>query len=75
MTNMTPFPRRPIWKTLSFRIRVKSTEFEVLADALAGELYRSATDTHGCTVDQPAMARVDGKLVDFRKEAARERKR
>lgn len=61
------FPRKPVWRTLMFRMRVRSTEFEVLADALAGELQTSALTTHGCRDAEQPIVRVNGKLVDFRR--------
>lgn len=63
---MRHFPRKPIWKTLRFSLQVKTTEFEVLADALLGELNKSALETHGSTATRNGKAWVDGKIIDFR---------
>jgi hypothetical protein len=49
-------------------MRVRTTEFEVLADALAGELEDSARMTHGCADVTRVTARVNGKIVDFRRK-------
>jgi hypothetical protein len=60
--------KRASWKVLTFRMRVRSTEFEVLADALAGELENSARMIHGCRGVEFVTTRVNGKLVDFRRK-------
>lgn len=60
---MRKFPNKPVWKVLTFRMRVRTTEFEVLTDALAGTLENEARMTHGCAVDKPVTARIDGKLL------------
>jgi hypothetical protein len=62
------FPRKAIWKTLTFRFRVKTTEFEVLADALAGELQESAQKIHGCVAVTQPTTRVNGRIVNFRQQ-------
>lgn len=59
--------RKPVWKVLTFKMKVKSLEFSVLADALAGELYRSAQNIHGCGMGNPPIVRVNGKLIDVRR--------
>jgi len=60
--------KQPVWKTLKFRMRVKTTEFEVLADALAGELENSARMKHGCRDVKFVETWVNGTVVDFRRK-------
>lgn len=62
---------RQVWKTLTFRVRVKTSEFEVLADAVSGELYRSLKETHGCELKAYPVPRVNGKIINFRSSNAK----
>jgi len=50
-------------KTLTFTLRVRSTKFEVLADALAGTLETEAIKTHGCRTAKVTSVKVNGKEV------------
>jgi hypothetical protein len=50
-------------KTLTFKLKVRCTEFEVLADALAGTLHKEAIETHGCRSARVTACRVNGKEV------------
>jgi hypothetical protein len=54
-------------KTLTFKLKVRCTEFEVLADALAGTLRKEAIKTHGCRSAKVTACKVDGKEVKWGK--------
>ena len=54
---------RQTWHTITFRLRVKTGETAVLADAMAGELEQSARDVHGCAQARVTSYKVDGKGV------------
>jgi hypothetical protein len=50
-------------KTLTFRLRVRSTEFEVLADKLGGTLEYAAKRVHGARLAVCTDIRVNGRKL------------
>jgi hypothetical protein len=68
------FRYKPTTKTLTFTVLVRTTEFEVLADAVCGTIDEALRE-HDVKVTRQTRARVDGKLVDFRQKISRKRAR
>ena len=54
---------KAVSKTITLRLRVTSTEFAVLADALAGSMAREAKTVHGCQNVRVTGCQVNGREV------------
>lgn len=54
-------------KTITFQLSVTCIEFEVLADALAGDLLNEALNVHGVARAKILSVAVNGKPVKLRR--------
>lgn len=57
--------QKPKWAKLTFAFRVKCVEYEVLADALAGEVINEAMNTHGVTDIRSTSIKLNGREIKY----------